>query len=365
MRPTVLLLSFSLPLFAIGCSVPKYRPTEASYRQAIVRGELKEALASFEAQAQEAEKNASTSWFPQQYWIAATEVYGLASSAALYSGQLEKSIAYGEKAQESAEKIKGFVWVPGCMGNCVDQFPAIKIRALTSMANAYKSIRMFAKARRLIEKGLEAVTEVPSNLSTRASSESNLYRELGEELMRSGEHTKAIEALLVSVYLRDDYLARLRSNFTRDLATRESARINFVNILALLGNAYRQARQPEEALEQYQRAFSNINEWGIRYPYEDRLYVGMGELYREQKNFPQALDNFNQALAIAENYHRPDAIISASTRIGDVLREIGKADEAMPLYQGAIRQIESTRSLLQSEEYRQSYFEGAVTPIEA
>src|SRR4029077_20224386 len=100
--------------------------------------------------------------------------------------------------------------------------------------------------------------------------------------------------------------------------------IDLVNILALLGNAYRQAGQPEQALEQYQLAFTDINEWGLRYLYGDRLYVGMGELYRQQKNFPQALDNFNKALSIAENYQRPDAIISASTRIAAVLRQIGK-----------------------------------------
>ena len=86
----------------------------------------------------------------------------------------------------------------------------------------------------------------------------------------------------------------------------------------------------------------------------------MGELYREQKNFAQALDNFNKALATAEKQQRPDSIISASTRIGHVLHQIGKSDEAISAYREAIQQIESTRSLLQSEEYRQSYFEGAV-----
>src|SRR5262249_13390166 len=95
------------------------------------------------------------------------------------------------------------------------------------------------------------------------------------------------------------------------------------------------------------------------YPYTDRLYGGMGELYREQENVPHALESFNQALATAEKQQRPDAIISASTRIGELLRRMGKADEAMPLYRQAIQQIESTRSLLQSGEYRQSYFEGS------
>jgi CHAT domain-containing protein len=357
MRIIASLVFLILLLFASSCAIPEFQATDSSTYRAVVRGKTKEALASLEAQAQEAEKNASASWFPQAYWVAAAEAYSWASTVAIYSGRLEKSIAYGEKALETAEKIKGFVWL--CV-TCVDQLPAIKIRALTSLANAYKSVRSLAKARGLIERGLEIVEEIPSNMPSRVSSESSLYRDLGGELIRRGEYAKAIEALSRSAYLRQGYLARFRSNFTRDLASLESARIDFVNILALLGNAYGQARQPDQALEQYQRAFTHINDWGLRYPYGDRLYVGMGELYHEQKNFPQALDNFNKALTIAENYQRPDAIISASTRIGAVLRQIGKSDEATPLYQGAIQQIESTRSLLQSEEYRQSYFEGAV-----
>src|SRR5262245_51609449 len=365
MKPTVLLAFFALPLLAIGCFVPKYQPTEAAYHQAVVRAELREALASYEAQAQEAEKNASTSWFPQQYWIVATEAYSRASTAAIFNGQLEKSIAYGEKAVEMAEKLKGVVRIPGCNG--CDRLPELKILALTSLLNAYKSVRGFAKATGLLERGLKLVEEMPPNLQHRVGSESNVYHALGEEFMRRGEHMKAVEALSASVYLRGHFLARFRWNGTksvpdanRDAASLESERISFVNILALLGNAYRQAGQPEEALEQYQRAFIHINEWRLGYPYKDRLYVGMGELYREQKNFPQALDNFNQALATAEKQQRPDAIISASTRIGNVLREIGKSDEAISLYRGAIQHIESTRSLLQSEEYRQSYFEGAI-----
>jgi CHAT domain-containing protein len=349
--------------FTSSCAVSEFQITDLITYRAVVRGKTMEALASVVAQAQEAEKNASTSWFPQQYWVAATEAYSRASTLANHSGQLEKSIAYGEKALETAEKLKGVVPVPGCNG--CDRLPGLKILASTSLANAYKSVRSFAKARGLIERGLEIVEEIPPNTQSRVASEGNVYRGLGEELMRSGEHGKAVEALSVAVYLREDHLDRFRSNFFQSdgrgrSAQLESLRINLVNILALLANAYLQAGQPEEALEQYQRAFSHIRDWKLTYPYRDRLYVGMGELYREQQNFPRALDSFNQALATAEKQQRPDAIISASTRIGDVLRHIGKSDEAIRRYQAAIQQIESTRSRLQSEEYRQLYFEGTV-----
>jgi len=45
-----------LLLFASSCSMPKYVADPASTRRAAVRGELKEALASYESEAQEAEK---------------------------------------------------------------------------------------------------------------------------------------------------------------------------------------------------------------------------------------------------------------------------------------------------------------------
>src|SRR6266498_201593 len=106
MKPTVLLASFALPLLAIGCSVPKYQVTAASYRDAIVRGEVQAALASYEAQAREAEKNAQRSLFPKQYWRDAAEAYGRAARAAQEAGQLQKAITYGEKALEMAEKLE-------------------------------------------------------------------------------------------------------------------------------------------------------------------------------------------------------------------------------------------------------------------
>ena len=106
MKPTVLIVLFGLTLLTIGCSIPKYQPTEASYREAIVRGEAQEALGSYESQAREAEKNAQASLFPQQYWYVAAEAYNRAAKTAREAGQLQKAITYGESALEMAEKSK-------------------------------------------------------------------------------------------------------------------------------------------------------------------------------------------------------------------------------------------------------------------
>ena len=68
-----------------------------------------------------------------------------------------------------------------------------------------------------------------------------------------------------------------------------------------LGDAYRRAGRLKESAEQYQLAFDYIKEWGLKYPWEDRLYGDMGEIHFEQKNFPQALEDFQKVLALGES----------------------------------------------------------------
>jgi CHAT domain-containing protein len=343
MKPTVLLASFSLPLFAIGCSVPKYQATQAAYRQAVVRGELKEALASYEAQAREAEKSAQASLFPQQYWQAAVHAYRQAADAAREAGQLQKAITYGEKALEMAEKSKD----PGSL-----------FSAIHTLVLAYRSVRNFDKARELLEKGIAVVRDLPPNTDSRVSWEGNLYMHLGSDLVRSREYEKAIDVLSLSVYLQQNYLATVRRNPV-ELNVRRGGLLLRLNGL---GDAYRRAGRLKESAEQYQLAFDYIKEWGLKYPWEDRLYGDMGEIHFEQKNFPQALEDFQKVLALGESRQIPGDIRRATSRIGDILRRTGKPAEAVPYYQRAIEQIESTRSLLESEEYRQSFFEGELRP---
>jgi CHAT domain-containing protein len=349
MKPAVLLASFSLPLLAIGCSAPKYQTTFTSYRQAIVQGELKEALASYESQAREAEKNAQGSLFPRQYWREAVEAYGLAANTARLAGQLQKAITYGEKALEMAEKSKD----PGSL-----------FRAIDTLVPIYWQVRNFDRARELIEKGVAVVKELPPNTDPRAFWEGELYGKLGNDLVRRREYEKAIDLLSLSVNLQQRYLATVglgeMSGWRRNPVSLNGPRGDLLRRLTSLGNAYRRAGRLKESVAQYQLAFDYIKEWGLKYPGEAELYGSMGEIHFEQKNFPQALENFQKVLGLGESRQMAGDITWATRRIGDILRETGKPAEAVPYYQKAIAQIESTRGLLDSEEYRQSYFEGGV-----
>ena len=313
--------------------------------QAILRGELKEALPSYEAQAREAEENAQASLFPQYHWQVAVEAYSWAADAGRETGQLQKAITYGEKALEIAERSKN----PGSL-----------FRAIDRLVPAYVQVRNFDRARELIEKGIAVVKGLPPNTDSRSFWEGALYAYLGTDLLRRGEYEKAINLLSLSVYLQQRHMATVERN-PAWLSVRRS---DLLGRLIRLGNAYQRAGRLEESAEQYQRASDYIKDWGVKYPWEALLYRSMGEIHFQQKDFPEALENFQKVLALGESRQMAVIIRRATSRIGDILRETGKPAEAVLYYQRAIEQIESTRGLLESEEYRQSYFEGEVNVYE-
>jgi len=189
-----------------------------------MRGEIKEYLAFNEFQARETEKNAATSWFPQQYWEAAAASYHEAATAARLSGQLQKSIALGEKALEMAEKSKE---------------PVLQLQAINELIGGYSSVRNFEKPKGLIQKGF-AILEKTPDAHTRNSWGSGLYLQLGIDLMREREYEKAIDAFSQSLRLEEDAQA-FRYRVIRNQSSIESGKTNIVSRLTHLGDAYRRA----------------------------------------------------------------------------------------------------------------------------
>ena len=314
-----------LLFFASSCAVSEPRFEVALVnsgiptRKALLRGEIKEALAFYEAEARHAEKNAAASWFPQRDWVIATVAYREASRAAYHSGQLQKAIAHAEQALAAAEKTTN---------------PTHQVRAVFELINANNSVRNFDRARELIEKGLGIAQK--SHLNWWVSS---LYSQLGRDLIRRGEYEEAVEALSQSLYLAE---ASLRVAWRRSSNEVLTQRTGVVSRLTALGNAYRRAGQLHRALEQYERAFSSIREWELRYPYEPRLYEAIGELYLQQNDFPQAFESFKKALSIAESQQIPAGISSASRNMGDVMWRTGK-----PEMRNALSKSDSTNRIYQ------------------
>jgi CHAT domain-containing protein len=332
-----------LILLVSGCAVsqPEFETTGPSLRTAISAGKTQEALAFYEAEAQEAEQSALSSTSSQQQWERASAAYKYASRMALHSGNPQKALLYGEKALDTALRTKE---------------PRYLLNALQELIWANGAVRNVDKASEFLAKAFEVVKQLPLNTNLRASWEGILNDELGREFMRKREYLKAADAYSTAIHWYRTWISRLKPNSP----VVQTARTNILLTSNRLGDAYRRGGKLDDALEQYQQAFKSIHEWGLKFPFESGLYQGMGEIYLEQRQFPQALDNFQKALALAESQRRPVASGSVSARIAYTLWEMRKPEEALPYSRRAIEQIESIRSLLDSPADRQSYFEGAM-----
>jgi len=334
-----LVILFFLTFYSVGEPAQRQRPgadTKASAKEAIGKGDARGALGAAESRATEAEKNGA--------WQQAAQSYVQASIAARISGQVQKAVTYGNKAFEMGEKGK---------------LPAIQVQAVLQLFVALRNVGQHAKAREWLYKGFEITKQIDSP-QARQNLEANLYRELGMDFLRSGEIQKAIENVSYSLQVRESQLAFLKKRPGKNPVIQQRIqRLTNVTVVTLntLGNVYQRAGNTTEAIKVYERALGIIKEFGLKTPVESTLYHGLGRLYLEQKEFPRALENFQKALEIAEHLQHAPVIQQASSQIANLFLQTKKPSEAIAYYRKAIDSIESTRSLLESEEFRSSFFE--------
>ena len=352
----------SLFLLVSGCAVqqPRFDDTNASIRNAQLRGEIKQALAHYESEARQAEHDAVTSLFPQRYWGFAVNAYLQAASAARVAGQLQKAITYGEKALDIAQRTQVSTLALARSGGNLQPPPLPEIGAINNLIQSYTSVRDFDKARVLAVRGLTLLRENSAgDPITRLSVEGGLYATLGNDLLLRREYEKAIDNLEHAVYLQRSHFAD-RSRVSRVLA--ENSEIALTGRIIDLARAYTLIGRFDNALESYSLASKHISYGGTRVIQERAVYSGRAQAYMQQRQFSLAMENFQKALALAEKQQQSEGISSASLGLAAALRQMGgKAAEAIPYYEKAIQQTESTRSFLQSENYRQSFFEGGLS----
>jgi CHAT domain-containing protein len=82
----------------------------------------------------------------------------------------------------------------------------------------------------------------------------------------------------------------------------------------------------------------------------------LGQAYLARKDFSQALKTLTHGLKLAEERGQAGATWNATTAIGSVYQQTGRALEAIQYFKRAIGVIETTRALLKSAETRASFF---------
>ena len=310
-------------LLVSGCAVQqKFDDTNASLRNAQLQGEIKDALAYYESEAQRAEKNND--------WGTGVNAYLQAAKAARFTGQLQKAITFGAKALEIAHATQVSV-LPLSGGRTLHPPPIPEINAIVSLIRSYTSIRDFDKVKALAERGLMLLREnLVDNPFWRLARESDLYTELGKDLMRRGDYEKAIEALSQAVYLQRSHFAGRSRGRRAKKGPAENSETELIERFLDLGHAYRLAGRFDDAVNVYQEASLHTSVGGTRAIYEQAIYEGLGQVYLQQKQLPLALENFQKALSLAEKQQDSQAINSASLGIAATWRQTGDPVQAMP-----------------------------------
>ena len=310
--------------------------------RAVSRGEAKKALVYYESRARYFDDLVRSSESPDGLWTEAARTYREASNAAHFLGNLQKAIDYGEKALVLVEKRRP---------------RALKLAILSSVVWAHRSARNFTRVDELIEVALKGAKEWPQNSLNWMWWHGVFYLHRGQDFRRRHEFEKAVEDFDQVIRLKSEFLKAISSGGRQDDDRKEHARTNMLSAYAGLGDTYLSVAKYDQALDAYQRGLDAGKEWKVEF-HQSRFYLGVGVILHRRKDFTGALDNFHNALSLARRQQRPDVISNAARRIGDVLRDTGKRSEAIVFYEQAIQEIESVRSLLASEQYRQSYFGG-------
>jgi CHAT domain-containing protein len=314
---------------------PSFEPTANSRRQAIAKGQIREFFASMESMGPDAQSKSD--------WARASMAYTEASFVATHLGQLQKAVAYGIEAIEMGERAKN---------------PALQVAAIIWLGQAYAEIGQPEKQREWLTKGIDRIKQISGN---REFYEGMIYRQLGRNYLLQNETPQAIEHTTHSVQVFESLLSFLQRNRVSNPQARQRvAQIEpqIVNGYNQLGTVYLRADNPQEAIKAFERGMALFKSSTIKVPLDPLLTLGLGQAYAAQGDFARALEHHTKALEMAEEYGQTDQIQMVTSQLGALLLKTGRESDAIPYLKKALDSIESTRSQLESEEFRTAFFEG-------
>jgi CHAT domain-containing protein len=300
--------------------------------KALAAGQAREALKQLEAWAEEAEKANDP--------VKAATYLGQASIAARVINQLEKSLSLATKSFAAGDKARD---------------PVQQARAVSLVIGALEALGQQSQQRQWLEKGFAASKQISHQL-TREANEASMYMDLGRLAMRENQFQEAIENISYAVRLRESIV----DAFTRGGAGQviRGAQNNWLQNLLSLGRAHGRAGNFDQALANYQKAFDLSKRFGLDdySPLPLTIRHNLGRAYLNRRDFANAETHLRIALNGAEKARLAAVETDVTRAMGNLLVETNRPGEAIPYYKRAIANIESTRSLLSSAEFRGGFF---------
>jgi CHAT domain-containing protein len=265
----------------------------------------------------------------------AAAAYNNAVSSALALGRLQDALEAGQRAVATAERA---------------QQPRHLAIALKGLGWTYLMLGALDKAVPVFERGaLTAKQRLDFQI------EAACYDGLGAISRRQGDgdrsleySRKAVELLGASLQIAQvDFRGPQRAQRLRHLEW------NYAERLAGLGWSHFALGQWDGAQAAFEQALA-IGERIGSPKATAQAHQGLGAVAARQRNGPTAVRHLEEAIRI---FPRPAMLARSHGILGRVYRAMGKLPEAEAALRKAVAGIEDLRSLLQSEELRESFFE--------
>jgi len=270
--------------------------------------------------------------------------YRNAALSARTLGRLQNALELSQKAVEMAERTRK----PHHLG-----------LAYSSLGWTYVALGLPQKAIPLLERAASHAKDArdPGLESSGYSGLSRSYRMLGRHEPALDHSRKAAEVLEVAIPIRTKQWASYGAKGRRWLAHMEH---NYAVALMQVGWNHMPLRQWDPGREAFQKGLEVSRRLKLDFMMGN-AHQGLGTVAARQQDFPTAVNHLEEALRL-----NPQPMFVASTQgtLGRVYRGMGKLPEAEDALRKSVAGIEDLRSLLQSEELRESFFEDKVGTYE-
>jgi len=269
-----------------------------------------------------------------------------ADAALAYSNAVPSAWALG-RFQDALEASQKAVAMAERSGNRLHL-----ANALARLGWSHVRLGALAKAIPAFERGAQAGQRVaePQVESSNYNGLSTVYRRLGNQGKALENSKKAVELLEVVIPIRTQQWSLSGAEGRRWLAHLER---NYADRLLGLGWSHFALRQWDPSREAFQKGLEVSKRLKLDFMMGN-AHQGLGTVAARQQDFPTAVNHLEEALRLNP---RPDFVASTQGTLGRVYRGMGKLPEAENALRKSVAGIEDLRSLLGSEELRESFFE--------
>jgi CHAT domain-containing protein len=272
-----------------------------------------------------------------------------ADAAVAYNNAVMSAFALG-RLQDALDTSQKAVGVAERSGNAQHLG-----NALVRLGSAYLQLGALDKAVPAFESGARAGHRAGDFMVEAACNNglSNVHRRLGNPAKALEHSKKSVEILANAIQIKTVDWGRFGSQGRRWLANLERGYGDALNVLGWNHAALREWAPAEAA---FQKALE-VGERN-RIPYAiAQAHQGLGTVAARQRDFQTAVTHLQETLRAGP---RPMVASATQGTLGRIYRETGQLPEAEDALRKAMAGIEDLRSLLQSEELRESFFEDKV-----